>query len=69
VRESSKHNQTCIKCGENFVWFPKDTWWDFSGSVDTKLVKCPDPNCGCIQAVKYVEQINPNYDRRYYGFK
>lgn len=67
VRESSKHNKDCIKCKHNFVWFPEQAWWDYSGTSDTKLVRCPE--CGCIQSVQYKEQINPNYDRRAYGFK
>lgn len=64
VQESSKHNKDCIKCKTNFVWFPEQTWWDYSGSVDTKLVRCPE--CGCIQSIQYKEQINPNYDKRLY---
>ena len=65
MEERSKHNKDCIKCNNNFIWFPEETWWDYSGSTNTKLTICPE--CGCVQAIKYEEQINPNYDRRYFG--
>lgn len=66
VKESNKHCKTCIKCGEDFIWFPEDTWWDYQGSTPTKLAKCP---CGCIQAVGYEKEINTNFDHRYYDLK
>lgn len=65
MKEQNKHNKDCIKCKSNFMWFPEQTWWDYSGSTNTKLTRCPE--CGCIQAIKYEEQINSNYDRRYFG--
>ena len=65
MEEKSKHNKSCLGCKNNFIWYEKDTWWDFKGSTDTKLIKCP--YCGCIQSVKYIEQINPNIDKRYFG--
>ena len=65
MEERSKHNKTCIKCNENFIWYEKDAYWDYTGYTDTKLTSCP--YCGCEQAVKYIEQINPNIDKRYFG--
>lgn len=65
MRESSKHNAKCIKCKQDFVWFPEEAYWDYSGTTDTKLVKCPE--CGCLQPIQYREQINPNFDHRFYG--
>ena len=65
MEEQSKHNKTCIKCKENFIWYEKDAYWDYTGYTDTKLTSCP--YCGCKQAVKYNEQINPNLDRRFFG--
>lgn len=64
MEESSKHNKTCTKCGDDFVYFQEETYWDYGGSTNTKLVKCP--MCGTTQAIKYEEQINPNFDERYY---
>ena len=65
MEERSKHNKTCIKCKENFIWYEKDAYWDYAGFTDTKIIECP--YCNCKQAVKYNEQINPNYDRRFFG--
>ena len=65
MEERSKHNKDCLKCQEDFIWYEKEAWWDFKGSTDTKLIKCP--YCGCVQPVKYIEQINPNIDKRYFG--
>ena len=62
--KSSKNNKTCVKCNINFVIDPNQCWWDYKGMTNTMLVRCPV--CGCIQVVKYEEQINPNYDRRYF---
>lgn len=64
MEKSSNHNKTCIKCGDDFIYFPEETYWDYSGSTNTKLVKCPI--CGTVQSIKYEEQINPNFDERYY---
>ena len=64
--ESSKNNNTCIKCKTDFVYFPNETWWDYSGCTNTKLTTCP--NCGCVQAVKYEEQPEVNFDIRYYEY-
>lgn len=62
--EDLKHNKKCTKCKEEFVYFQEDTWWDYQGINNVKLVKCPF--CGSIQSVKYEEPINPNFDRRFY---
>ena len=64
MREPSNQNtKTCIKCKEDFIWFPDEAWWDYKNYTPAKLVKCP---CGCIQAVKYEKEINPNFDARFY---
>ena len=63
MKEQSKHVKTCIKCHEDFIWYEKESRWDYTGSTDTKLITCP---CGCVQAVKYIEPINVNFDKRYY---
>ena len=65
MEERSKHNKTCIKCKENFIWYEKEAWWDYTGYTDTKLTSCP--YCQCVQPVKYIEQNNVNLDRRYFG--
>lgn len=65
--ENYKHNNlTCKKCDENFVYFQEETWWDYSGINNVNLVKCP--NCGCINAIKYENIINPNIDKRYFEY-
>lgn len=60
-----QEEKSCIKCKEKFTYCSDNSWWDYKGYTPTKLVKCPI--CGCIQAIKYEEEINPNYDRRFYG--
>ena len=67
MQELSKHNKTCIKCGTDFIWYEKESWWDFSNFTNVKLTKCPA--CGCTQAVKYNEPHDVNYDKRYYEYK
>ena len=64
MEEQNKHYKTCVKCKEDFIWDEKDAHWDYKGYTDTKIVTCSF--CGCVQAIKYKEQINPNYDRRYF---
>ncbi len=65
VRNCSTNNhRVCNKCETDFVFFMEDTWWDYSGSTDTRLVKCPE--CNTIQAVQYIEPKNTNDDVRYY---
>ena len=62
-----QHNLKCKKCKENFVYHPKDTYWDDNGyGYSVKLIKCPF--CGCINVVKYYEDrgLYVNYDNRYY---
>ena len=58
-----KSSKKCIKCGNKFEYSPEDTWWDYSGFSDVKLVRCP---CGCIQAIKYGKSHDVNNDARYY---
>ena len=65
MEDSSKNNKKCSKCKTDFVYFPDQCWWDYQGFTNTKLTKCP--YCGCIQAVTYEKQINPNSDRRMIG--
>ena len=64
MKELSKHNKKCIKCKQDFIFFPEETWWNENGSSSTKLVKCP--SCGCVQAVKYGSLHDVNMDMRYY---
>lgn len=64
MEKSSNNNKTCIKCGTDFICFPNETWWDYSGFTIVKLVRCPE--CGCIQAIKYEEPHDVNNDMRYY---
>jgi hypothetical protein len=64
VEEKSKHLKTCIKCKENFYWTNEQSKWDYTGFTDTKIVICS--HCGCKNPIKYIEHINPNYDRRYF---
>ena len=66
MQEQNKHNKTCIKCREDFIWYEKDTWWDYTGMTDTKLVKCPD--CNTINVVKFKELHDVNNDKRYYEY-
>lgn len=66
MQEQSKHNKNCIKCKENFIWYEKDAWWDYSNFTNVKLIKCPF--CGCTQAVKYNEPHDVNKDMRYYEY-
>lgn len=54
----------CIKCKEDFVFFPNETYWDESGSSSVKLVKCP--YCGTPQALKFGKLHDVNNDDRYY---
>ena len=61
-----KSSKKCVKCGERFEFSQKDTWWDYSGYSDVKLVKCP---CGCIQAINYGKPHDVNNDERYYDYK
>ena len=65
--EDLKHNKKCTKCKEDFVYFQKDTWWDYTGINNVKLVKCPF--CESIQSLKYGKLSNPNYDEKYYQYK
>ena len=67
MQEQSKHNKTCIKCDQNFIWYEKEAWWDYSNFTNVKLIKCS--SCGCIQAVKYNEPHDVNHDKRYYEYK
>ena len=62
--EELNNAKKCVKCKEKFEYAQEDTWWDYKGYTNTKLVKCPI--CGCIQAVQYEKLNNLNYDRRYY---
>lgn len=66
MEELSKNIKTCIKCETDFVYFPNETWWDYSGYTNTKLTRCP--KCGCIQAVKYEKIQDLNNDARYYEY-
>lgn len=59
-----EHSKKCIKCKDSFIWFEKEAWWDYQGTEPVKLTRCP--YCGTIQALKYEELINPNFDERYY---
>ena len=60
----AKNHHACKKCKDDFVYKLNETWWDYKGSTDTKLVKCP--YCGTIQAIKYIVPKNINEDVRYY---
>ena len=64
MKPSNQNTKTCIKCKEDFVWFPEESWWDYKNYTPAKLVKCP--YCGCIQAVRYESEKNLNFDARYY---
>ena len=65
--EKASNNKTCIKCKSDFIFFPDETWWDYSCFTVVKLVRCPE--CGCIQAIKYEEPHDVNKDTRYYDYK
>lgn len=64
--EQIRSSKKCVKCSERFEFLQEDTWWDYSGYTDVKLVKCP---CGCIQAIKYGKLHDLNKDERYYDYK
>lgn len=64
---SSKHDKKCKKCNSKFTYTDNQSWWDYSGFTNTKLVKCPD--CGCVQPVKYDERgLDVNNDSRFYEY-
>ena len=65
--EKTNNNKTCIKCKSDFVYFPNETWWDYSCFTTVKLARCPE--CGCVQAIKYEEPHDVNNDTRYYKYK
>ena len=64
--ELIRSSKQCKKCKSKFDYTDTDTFWDYSGMTDTKLVRCP--NCGTINVVKYIEPIGlyVNSDQRYY---
>lgn len=65
--KSSKHDKKCKKCNSKFTYTDNQSWWDYSGFTNTKLVKCPD--CGCVQPVKYDERgLDVNNDSRFYEY-
>ena len=66
MEELSKHKKTCIKCGKSFEWNRKQSYWDYTGYSDIKVVNCPA--CGCKNPIKYKEQTNPNYDSRLFYY-
>lgn len=63
---SSKHDKKCKKCNSKFTYTDNQSWWDYSGMTDTKLVRCP--NCNTINVIKYIESsgLYVNSDQRYY---
>ena len=61
-----KSSKKCVKCGENFSYTQKNTFWDENGMSSTKLVRCP---CGCVQAIKYGKLHDVNNDERFYEYK
>ena len=63
MEEQEKYYKTCIKCKNNFEWNSSQSYWDYTGFTDTKIIICPI--CGCKNPIKYKEQINPNYDHRF----
>lgn len=66
--ELIRSSKQCKKCKSKFDYTADETWWDYSGFTNTKLVKCPD--CGCIQAIKYEESfgLDVNNDLRFYEY-
>jgi len=64
VEERAKHFKTCSKCWETFIYFPNEIYWDYNGSENRKLVKCPF--CNTVQTIQYEKQVNVNYDERLY---
>lgn len=64
---SNQNTKTCIKCKEDFIWFPEEAFWDERGyGYSTKLTKCP--YCNCINIIKTIEDygFNVNNDIRFY---
>lgn len=64
--EQIRSSKKCVKCSERFEFLQEDTWWDYSGYTDVKLVKCP--NCNTINPIKYRDTpgLYVNTDKRYY---
>lgn len=60
----NKHGKTCWKCFDDFVWSPKEEYWNENGLESTKLVNCP--YCNCPNVIKYSGFHNVNADERYY---
>lgn len=66
----AKHNLTCTKCSEDFIYKPEEAFFDDHGfGYSTKLVKCP--YCGQINIIKYYEDrsMKLNRDSRYYNYE
>ena len=57
----------CVKCKEKFSYSPEDCKWNYDGTEPVKIVTCP--NCQCLNAVKYEQNVNPNTDDRFYFYK
>lgn len=54
----------CVKCDNKFSFSMDETYWNEKGSESVKLVNCK--SCGCPQAVRYINGLNPNTDKRYF---
>ncbi|MBR2247752.1 MAG: hypothetical protein IJ880_12165 [Bacilli bacterium] len=55
----------CKHCDEMFTYEDIDVKWDYSGSVDAKIIVCP--LCNKVNIIRYWDRnINPNTDQRYF---
>ena len=64
-----KHNKTCSKCKENFVYFPDEVKWIDYGTYSVKVCTCP--YCGTVQSIKFenASGLNLNNDSKYYTYR